>query len=129
MTSRRAAALFGTIFGSISSLLGLAMILASGIGLLILPWTVTTLVSGLTVRGAPERALSMARFAVIWAGMSSLVFAAIAVLTFDIGLSGIFTFWVVLTMTVPLIQWLLCRRVNVAVGGMAGRAVRRADGG
>jgi hypothetical protein len=114
MTSGRAAALFGTIFGSISSLLGLAMILAAGIGLLILPWTVTTLVSGLTVRGTPERALSMARFAVIWAGMSSLVFTGIVAVSFDTGLVGFLIFWLLLTMTVPLIQWLLCRRVTAA---------------
>jgi hypothetical protein len=119
MTSRRTAALFGAIFGSIASLLGLVMILAAGIGLLILPWSVTTLVSGLSVRGAPERALGMARFAVIWAGMSSLIFAALTLLTFDIGLYGVFIFWLVLTMTIPLIQWLLCRRVIGTVGGMA----------
>ena len=116
MTSLRAAALFGTIFGGLATLLGLAMILASGLGLLILPWTVTTLVSGLTIRRSPDGATSMARFAVIWASMSSLVFTIIVALTFDIGASGILIFWLVLTVTIPLIQWLLCRRANGAEG-------------
>lgn len=129
MTSRRAAALFGTIFGGIASLGGLMMILAAGIGLLILPWTVTTLVSGLVVRNAPGRALSMARFAVIWAGMSSLAFTAIVALSFDTGLVGFLIFWLLLTMTIPLIQWLLCRRANMATGRTAGQTVRPVDAG
>lgn len=129
MTSRRAAALFGTFFGGIASLLGLVMILASGVGLLILPWTVTTLVSGLTVRRSPGGAISMARFAVIWAAMSSLVFAIIVALTFDIGVSGILIFWLVLTMTIPLIQLLLCRRASMATGRTASQAMRPVDAG
>jgi hypothetical protein len=127
MTSRRAAALFGTIFGGIASLGGLVMVLAAGIGLLILPWTVTTLASGLTVRRSPQGALSMARFAVIWAGMSSLVFTAIVAISFDTGLVGFLIFWLLLTMTIPLIQWVLCRRVNAATGSTAGQATHPVD--
>jgi hypothetical protein len=110
MTSARTAALLGIVGGSIATLIGLILILAAGIGLIVLPWSVATLLSGFIVVSAPERAVKFARFAVIWAALSSLIFVLFVFVSFDIGLLGLLIFWFLVSVPLPLGQWALTRR-------------------
>ncbi|MGH2552017.1 MAG: hypothetical protein ACRDHN_21730 [Thermomicrobiales bacterium] len=110
MTSKRTSALLGIVGGSIATLIGLILILAAGIGLVILPWSVATLLSGFIVVSSPERAAKLARFAVIWAALSSLIFVLFVFVSFDIGLFGLLIFWFVVSVPLPLGQWMLTRR-------------------
>lgn len=115
MTSARTAALLGIVGGSIATLIGLILILAAGIGLIILPWTVATVLSGFVVTSSPERAMKLARFALIWAALSSLIFVLFVFVSFDIGLLGLLIFWFVVSVPLPLGQWLLTRRAASTV--------------
>ncbi|CAN5526518.1 hypothetical protein BH09CHL1_BH09CHL1_31300 [soil metagenome] len=115
MTSARAAALLGIVGGSIATLIGLILILAAGIGLVILPWSVATLLSGVVVVSSPEQATKLARFAMIWAALSSLIFVLFVFISFDIGLLGLLIFWFLVSVPLPLGQWLLARRAAATV--------------
>lgn len=115
MTSARIAALLGILGGGIATLVGLILILAAGIGLIILPWSVATLLSGFVVVSSPEQAAKLARFAVIWAVLSSLIFVLFVFVSFDIGLLGLLLFWFAVSVPLPFGQWALTRRAASTV--------------
>ena len=114
MNATRAATLVGTIGGGIASFIGLVLVLAAGIGLLMLPWTITLLLSGLNARRAPDRAARQARFALLLAVFNAAGFVAMVAISFSTGLLGLFIFWLIVAVPLPLIQWMLTRHLVTA---------------
>lgn len=111
MNATRAATLLGTIGGGIATFIGLILILAAGIGLLMLPWTIAVLLSGLNARRAPERAAKQAKFSLLLAVLNAAGFVAMVAISFSTGLLGLFIFWLIVAVPLPLIQWFLTRRL------------------
>jgi len=111
MNATRAATLLGIIGGGLATFVALILVLAAGIGLLMLPWTIATLLSGINAGRAPERAARQARFALLLAVLNAAGFVAMVVVSLSSGLLGVFVFWLVVAVPLPLIQWLLTRRL------------------